>query len=513
MLKFSRPLAWLSVVAASFSTLSFAQQDPGVRQGSPGAGGPIASRTAPLTKEQLYLFTEGQRRFNQLEAVCDNCSDVVVGADTGESATLATKTNSSGLGARFNGDQCAVCHSQPAVGGSGGFLVPNPQDGPSRYRTPENPMFRLIPHRKGADNPIPSFIKQFGPIREARFVRNPDGTPDGGVHQLFTIVGRSDTHLSGCTSARLPSIDFEEELRKDNVRFRIPTPLFGLGLIESIQDTEILSRHAATAEQRSRLGILGIANRSGNDGTITRFGWKAQNKSLTIFAMEAYNVEMGVSNDGFGQSTDETPECNGPEKNEFNDVTRTDPDDSRNQSFYNPLHILPDWLAFAIFMRELAPPMPVALTPSAERGKWLFGGSNEHDSGIGCSLCHTPQMKSGPAIESATLTNRKVNLFSDVLLHHMGKSLADGITQGAASGDMFRTAPLWGVGQRRFFMHDGRTSDLVSAISQHASASAGECEGDGSTCYPPSEANEVVKNFKALPVADKQAIVDFLRSL
>lgn len=230
--------------------------------------------------------------------MCDNCSDVIVGADTGENATLATKTNSSGLGARFNGDQCAVCHSQPTVGGSGGFLVPNPQDGPSRYRTPENPMFSLIPHRKGADNRIPSFTKQYGPIREARFGSNPDGTPDGEVHQLFTIVGPSDTHLSGCTSARLPSIDFEEEVRKDNVRFRIPAPLFGLGLVESIQDTEILGRHAATADQRSRLGILGTRNRSGNDRTITRFVWKAQNKSLTIFAMKAYNVEMGVSTVG-----------------------------------------------------------------------------------------------------------------------------------------------------------------------------------------------------------------------
>ena len=514
MLRSSRGVSWLLVIAAlAIPGVGWAQVDPGVRHGPPGAGGPITSRTVPLSNEELMLFTEGQHRFEQLESVCDNCSDAVLGSDTGEDALLATRTNSSGLGARFNGDQCAVCHSQPAVGGSGGFLVPNPQDGPGRYRAPENPMFALIPHRKGGDNQVPSFIHQYGPIREARFVKNADGTPDGGVHQLFTIVGRNDTHLVNCTSSNLPQPDFAQQLRADNVRFRIPTPLFGLGLVESTQDAEIMNRHAASAGQRARFGIGGIPNRSGNDGTITRFGWKAQNKSLTIFAVEAYNVEMGVTNDGFGQSTDETPACNGPEKNEFNDVTRTDQDDARNQSFYNPLHMLPDWLEFAIFMRELAPPAPVALTASAERGRHLFGLGDGQNEGVGCALCHTPQMITGPAIETATLANRRANLFSDLLVHHMGKGLADGITQGAATGDMFRSAPLWGVGQRLFFLHDGRTSDLLGAIRAHASAPYGECERDGSTCYPPSEANASVAAFNGLSHTDQQAILDFLRSL
>jgi Di-haem oxidoreductase, putative peroxidase len=473
----------------------------------------MSSRVAPLTTEELYLFTEGARRFNQLESVCDDCSDVLLGSDTGEDPRLATKTNSSGLGARFNGDQCTVCHSQPAAGGSGGFLVPNPQDPPNQYRSPENPMFSLIPHRKGGANQVPSFITQYGPIREVRFVRKPDGSPDGGVHQLFTIVGRLDTRLTECTQDVLPQPDFESELRAGNVRFRIPTPLFGLGLVEAIQDREILARHEATAPWRARLGIHGMPNRSGNDGTITRFGWKAQNKSLTIFAVEAYNVEMGVTNDGFGQSTDETPECNGPNKNEFNDITRTDPDDSRNQSFYNPLHILPDWLEFAIFMRELAPPSPVALSESAQRGKSLFGRADGDDPGVGCALCHTPHMVTPRALETATLTSQNVNLYSDILLHHMGKNLADGITQGAAAGDMFRTSLLWGIGQRRFFLHDGRAGDLLTAIQAHASPGQGECERDGSTCYPPSEATAVISRFNRLTAQDKQAIVDFLRAL
>ena len=92
-----------------------------------------------------------------------------------------------------------------------------------------------------------------------------------------------------------------------------------------------------------------------------------------------------------------------------------------------------------------------------------------------------------------------VNLFSDLLVHDMGVGLADGVSQGAANGREFRTAPLWGLGQRIFFLHDGRTSDLVSAIRAHSSR------------Y--SEANTVVSNYVSLPEWQKQDLLNFLRSL
>ena len=70
----------------------------------------------------------------------------------------------------------------------------------------------------------------------------------------------------------------------------------------------------------------------------------------------------------------------------------------------------------------------------------------------------------------SALSNVQANLYSDLLLHHMGPSLADNMSQGVAGGDEFRTAPLWGLGQRIFFLHDGRTSDLVQTIQAHASS-------------------------------------------
>jgi CxxC motif-containing protein (DUF1111 family) len=495
------------ILALAFAPLGLAQKDPGVRGGPAGAGAPMPH----LTPNELALFNEGKLRMTQLESVCDTCSDVTLGSDTGQDPNLATLTNSSGLGARFNADQCSVCHQQPSIGGSGGFLVPNPQDPPAQHRKPENPMFDLIPHRKGGQNAVPSFITRYGPIREVRFQRKPDGTPDGGVHQLFTIVGRSDIGATGCTAAALPSIDFETEYKKGNLSFRIPLQTFGLGLIEGIQDTAILNNSASTAVLRATLGIGGMPNRSGNDCTITRFGWKAQNKSLVIFSGEAYNVEMGVTNDVFPTSRDETAICN-QGVNEPNDITRTDVNDLRNQGFNNPLHMVADWLGFTIFMRELDAPEPVPFTASAKRGQQLFG-MGVNNPGIGCMLCHTPMMMTGPRHETSALANVPANLYSDLLIHHMGSGLADNVTQGLATGDMFRTTPLWGIGQRIFFLHDGRTSDLLAAIQAHASSKDDNGDDQDGAKYPPSEADGVIKKFNALSVADKQAMLDFLRSL
>src|SRR5229473_4986505 len=124
-----------ATIAIAFASLCLAQKDPGVRGGPPGAGGPIAG----LKVNELALFTEGKARTVQLESVCDTCNDVTLGSDPGQDPNLVTLTNSSGLGARFNADQCSVCHQQPAIGGSGGFLVPNPQDPVALRRAPENP--------------------------------------------------------------------------------------------------------------------------------------------------------------------------------------------------------------------------------------------------------------------------------------------------------------------------------------------------------------------------------------
>jgi CxxC motif-containing protein (DUF1111 family) len=156
---------------------------------------------------------------------------------------------------------------------------------------------------------------------------------------------------------------------------------------------------------------------------------------------------------------------------------------------------------FAFFARFLAAPTPSLDTPggaaSLARGRNLF-------SSTGCALCHTPTLNTGNAAVAA-LRNKAVNLFSDLLVHDMGPGLADGVTQGQAGPREFRTAPLWGLGQRLFFLHDGRTSDLLEAIRAHKSGSV--FAGDT------SEANAVIGNFNQLRENQKQDVLNFLRSL
>jgi CxxC motif-containing protein (DUF1111 family) len=130
-------------------------------------------------------------------------------------------------------------------------------------------------------------------------------------------------------------------------------------------------------------------------------------------------------------------------------------------------------------------------------------------------MCHTPALMTDNTTVAA-FANQTVALFSDLALHKMGPGLADNILQGAAAGDEFRTAPLWGLGQRIFFLHDGRTSDLVQAIQDHASGgdSGGreQFEHSGSH-FGPSEANKVIANYNALSSAQQQDLLNFLRSL
>jgi CxxC motif-containing protein (DUF1111 family) len=420
--------------------------DPGVRGGTAGAGAPLPG----LTGQELAYFQQGLAAFLEVDGVEE------------------------GLGPRFNLDSCAGCHSQPAVGGSSPSVNPEV----------------AMATKDGARNTVPTFVALNGPVREARFKFKADDTRDGGVHNLYTVTGRSDA--PGCVLAQP---DFERELARDNVIFRIPTPTFGAGLIEAIPDVTILANLEAGRSRRSTMGIVGRPNRRGpgrantssNDGSITRFGWKAQNKSPMVFAGEAYNVEQGVTNELFPSERDETLACR------FNGT----PEDHTRFDASSPADALSDVTKFTIFMRFLAPPEPAPETPSSARGRTVF-------TQIGCALCHTPSMTTGRS-SVAVLSERPANLYSDLLLHRMGPGLADNIIQGEAGPDEFRTAPLWGLGQRIFFLHDGRTTDLVEAIEAHASA--------GNFRFPPSEANAVIRQFHTLEKAKKEDLLTFLRSL
>ena len=408
------------------ATAAFSQQDPGPRAGTGNAGEPLPG----LTAAQLAVFLAGQEAFLDNEGV------------------------KQGLGPRFNLDSCGGCHAYPSTGGSS----------PAR-----NPQIEAAT-KAGALNSVPSFLTESGPVKVVRFKRRPDRTPDGGVHALFVITGRNDAP-AGC------NIIQEDFSNAANLTFRIPTPMYGAGLMEAIPDGALLRNLGANRQLKQQLGIGGRLNHSGNDGTITRFGWKAQNKSLMVFSGEAYNVEMGVTNEQFPNEREDNPAC----------ATNGTPED---ESHFDSIG-MSDLAKFSTYMRFLDAPQPGPRSRSVDDGRNIFDNT-------GCALCHTPQWNTGRASVDA-LTNRRFLLYSDLALHNMGTGLADGISQGEAGPADFRSAPLWGLGQRLFFLHDGRAANLVDAIEAHAS------EG--------SEANQVIERYRALPGQQKQDLLSFLRSL
>ena len=474
-MKTSRLAFLVSFLAVPFFPgMVLAQTDPGVQSANRGTGKTLSS--AADTTNFTDFFLDGLKRFQDVESVSNS------------------PTNNNGLGPRFNCVSCSSCHAQPTIGGTGAAM---------------NPQFAFAGSSVAPKDTTPSFITATGPTREARFpfffdqFGNPNpNAPNGGVEDLFTVSGRADA--GGCS---LPQPSFSIAQATNNIIFRIPTPVFGAGLIENLDDSTLQINRAQNLN--NNFGIGGDFNHNGNDGTITRFGWKAQNKSLHIFAGEAYNVEMGISNELFGQDRPLPGEDlfgRGLPANCLNLTTTGYPEDQSNPGASGPTAanaaVLDDVSAFANFMRLLAPPptggvvlngAPVSAT-SIANGKALF-------SAIGCATCHNATINSTQpsAFSSAGLGKQPVNAFSDIELHHMGSGLADNVSQGGAGGDQFRTAPLWGVGQRIFLLHDGRTTDLLQAIQAH--------ESNG------SEANQVETNFDSLSPQQKQDLLNFLRSL
>jgi CxxC motif-containing protein (DUF1111 family) len=412
-----------------------------VRGGPAGAGGPLPE----LNAGEKAFFAATRDVFQEVDSV----SGTIAGED------------GKGLGPRFNMNSCSGCHSQPEVGGTSPAV--NPQV--------------AVATLDGAKNKVPPFITLNGPVREARFVKDAHGNPDGGVHDLFVITGRTDA--PGCAIAQP---DFASAIAGNNIIFRIPTPVFGAGLVEGVPDDGLQATLAANGFKKSQLGVSGRFNFSGNDGSITRFGWKAQNKSMLLFAGEAYNVEQGVTNEIFPneRETDRSCQFNGTPE----DRTQIDP-------ATGAVTEISDITSFAAFARLSDAPKVVPINSTFSQGSQVFAN-------IGCDTCHAVTQKTGLSAFTGQ-SNKTFRPFSDFALHDMGQGLADRISQGNATGSEFRSAPLWGVGQRIFFLHDGRTKDLVQAIKAHASSG--------------SEANAVVNNFNMLGGSDQQALLNYLRSL
>ncbi|MGH6958978.1 MAG: di-heme oxidoredictase family protein, partial [Dongiaceae bacterium] len=316
---------------------------------------------------------------------------------------------------------------------------------------------------------VPS-IGGSGTIMEIRAGRrNEDGSftefPPGSVFQMFSLPPH------GCQ--KLVPSDANVFSRRKSL------PIFGDGLIEAIPDETLLARAAANEAHPDQIGgrahiVLDVFT---NRLRVGRFGWKAQQATLMTFGAEAYRDEMGITNDLFGSEAIVYAD----ERQERDCDPRPDPEDVRDRT--TRLRGIDN---FANFMRMLGPPPRGERTSLSAAGELIF-------EQIGCAACHVPEMTTGQAVQ-AVLSRKPVPLFSDLLLHDIGAG--DGLPQDDASGDEFRTTPLWGLRVRAPLMHDGRAATILDAIRMHE-----------------RQAGASRRRFEALSDVDRAALLEFLRTL
>lgn len=270
---------------------------------------------------------------------------------------------------------------------------------------------------------------------------------------------------------------------------RMAPQMIGLGLLEAIPEADVLARE--DPDDRDGDGIRGRANRvwSSEDGRLKlgRFGWKAGQPSVLQQAAEAFAGDIGIGSwlvpRPYGDCTEAQALC----RNAPHSGSKAAPNEEIGRS-------LLDLVAF--YSRNLGvPARRDAGAPQVVAGKALFGRA-------GCPACHVPSQRTGDESPDAHLRHQQIWPYTDLLLHDMGKDLADGRPEGLANGRQWRTAPLWGIGLTQvvnghtFFLHDGRARNLTEAILWHG-----------------GEAQRARDAFVAMSADERAALVAFVNSL
>lgn len=293
---------------------------------------------------------------------------------------------------------------------------------------------------------------------------------NGGFDPLTQYGGPVRSQLS--LRRELPGCGLAPETapKEANVKsHRQPSPLYGLGLLEAIPDEVILAQieigaAADPGEVRGRANVV--------DGRVGRFGWKAQSATLEQFVGQALNDELGITNP---LAPDEVTSWRGSMPEACDALPDPDDDGAR-------------LAALVDFITMLAPQPRVADSDAIRYGEAVF-----HQ--VGCAVCHTPSLPSG-SNPIAALSEREVPLYSDLLIHDLGEYLGDDVVQGEAGSTDWRTTPLWGLGRKNLFLHDGRTSDLRQVIDLHT-----------------GEARATRYRLRQRPKSDTDSLIEFLRSL
>lgn len=415
-------------------------------EGSSAYGHPFANMPAYLAR----VFEVGDRAFSQ-------------------TYVSAPAPIAGGLGPLYNNVSCISCH----VGDGRGKV-------PGTGETAASILFRISQGDLFNEHNAPLGVQGYGDqiqnraiagtIKEAdveityteKSFQFDDGTPYSLRVPNYTIINKY-IPMQGAIS----------------LSPRVAAPVFGLGLLESISEQDILAN--ADEFDSNHDGISGKANYVWNvlenRTTLGRFGWKANQPTILQQSAGAFNGDMGITTSIF------------PVENSFGQIQYDYLNDEVEASD-SILH------AIEFYVKTLSVPARRNITdPNVKRGKQIFIES-------GCSSCHIPSFTTAVNVAFPSLSNQTIFPYTDLLLHDMGDGLADHRPDFLANGKEWRTPPLWGIGLtykvngHTNFLHDGRARNLMEAILWH----------DG-------EALQAKNKVKALNKADREALIKFLESL
>jgi CxxC motif-containing protein (DUF1111 family) len=398
------------------------------------------SQPAPgLNAKEVALHTEGDATFDAV-------------------FVTAPAPVHAGLGPLFNNNSCAGCHIKNGRG--------MPELGQALVRTSLPAANGLQPVKTEGVVPDPKLGGQlqenavFGVQPEAKaaltWEKVNGAYPDGQKYELRS------------PQVTLTAIDKDHPISPNLLTsLRTPPAVFGLGLLEAIPEKTL--KKIADPQDKNKDGISGRMNRVWNLETqqmdVGRFGLKASSANLLSQTASAYAHDMGIANPLLPNS-DGTSDVSA-------DVVK----------------------ASAFYTQTLAVPARNQLKdPMVQKGEKLFAEAN-------CVACHITSIKTGAATVSA-LANQTIQPYTDLLLHDMGEALADNRPDFEATGQEWRTSPLWGLGLTQTvlpysgYLHDGRARTIEEAILWHG----GEAEGSK-------------QQFMALKKESRQAFLKFLNSL
>ncbi|WP_397451487.1 di-heme oxidoredictase family protein [Pseudomonas sp. NA-150] len=366
----------------------------------------------------------------------------------------STTTARDGLGPLFNTNACQNCHIKD---GRGHPPEPNADNAVSmlvRLSLPNDPAYASVIEKLGV-LPEPVYGGQL------QDMAIPGVAPEAKVRVSYHSV--PVTFNDGTrVELRQPTLQISQlgyGPMHPQTRFsaRVAPPMIGLGLLEAIPEAAILAN--ADPDDKNRDGISGRANRVWDDTqqktVLGRFGWKAGQPSLEQQNAHAFAGDMGLTSrlkptdDCTASQTDCLQAANG---NGVDGELEVSDNIQRLVLFYS---------------RNLGVPARRNVADSQVlAGKNLFYKA-------GCQQCHTPQFTTAADAAEPELANQVIRPYSDLLLHDMGEGLADHRSEFQASGNEWRTPPLWGIGLigqvngHSQFLHDGRARNLLEAVLWH----------------------------------------------